>query len=248
MVEGAIEANEIKEYQKLITIPSTVDPGYVKLVVSNQRRAPLSIRVTTADKDQKVILSGPFGSRFTSNTITAYFSVKPGAAYDVTLMPREPDNLETRKYQMSWKFVEMLDHHEPNDSRSQAAPVDFNKTIQAYAIDGHHGRLAADHQIFDWFKVQIGASKRIKAQITEAPVNLKLETVLFDHLGNSVPVMADLALSSGLHRITSIYPLKPGTYFIGIYPISNTAKGVFAEQQVIPQHFNRPYRFVLSKF
>jgi hypothetical protein len=247
VVEGTIEANEIKEYQRLITIPTSADPGYVKLVITNQR-APLSVKVTSADNHQQVILNGPFGTQNISNTITAYFSVQPGTAYDVTLLPREVDNSQTRKYQMSWKFVEMLDRYEPNDSRSQAASVVFNKIIQAYAIDGYHHNPTANRQIHDWFKVEIREPKRIKAQITEAPSNLRLETSLYDEFGVSIPVMADLDLSRGLHRVTSIHPLKPGTYFIGIYPVSSASKGVFAEQQVVPQHFNRPYRFVLSKF
>ncbi|KQC30369.1 PPC domain-containing protein [Flagellimonas eckloniae] len=242
------KSGETDEYRGLIKIPAISFPGYVRVTLTHaDKDLGPKMSITAAGSKGGVIITGSPGATENNRTRTAHFSVHPGMTYDVIIEPHnDPESyIPPIPYKLEWEYTGLEDIYEPNDTQKQAKYIDLNKTVTAYAIVGHikNGVAGNDENLNDWYSVVLDESKKIHINTLSAPNDTNLDIRLYDASGKS------LGISRGFNSITSSRSLSKGVYLIQVKCLlkNNGYRKVQYQSKPVPDHFKKPYKFMVSK-
>lgn len=239
------EPNERDTYHSFIKIPVDAFPGYVKITLTHgDNHLGPQMTVTPDLNERGSIITGSTGKTENKQVRTAHFSVHPGMTYDVEVGPfyNAKSYIPPIPYKLEWEYTGLEDIYEPNDTQKQAKYIDFNKTITAYAIAGHIKYYVAANaeNLNDWYSVVVDDNKKIKVNILETPSDIDLDIRLYNASGYSI------GISRGYNSVISSRNLGKGVYFIKIQPRGGVLK-VQYQSKPIPDHFKKPYKFMVEK-
>ena len=239
--------NEEDVFYNSISIPKIAFPGYVKVTLtqSDENLKPKMV-ISSHNIASGAIISGSSAQTNNEQARTAYFSVYPGMNYDVMVAPFFNAKNYPVTYNLKWEYFGKRDIYEPNDTQKQAKFIDFNKTISAFAIAGYIKNYIAsnDHNILDWYSVVLKENKKIKITTLNTPSDVKLDVRIYDASGRA------LGISIKHDSITSSQNLSKGTYYIRMHIRSNSSSAFEKadnDTQPVPDHFTKPYSFIVNR-
>ena len=242
------EPNEKDDYHGFIVIPENVSPGYVKVSLTQNNKDLKPAMVISRDlKKPGAIISGSSAQTNDTFNRTAYFSVHPGMSYSVRVYPFF--NAKTKDYPVSytlaWEFIEKPDAYEPNDTQTQAKPIDLNKPIEAYAISGHINQYyirSNDENTYDWYKVTLDNDDKIQVSILDQPSDLEINLRLFTGSGRQIGVEKT---NQSPMAISTRSELSKGTYYLEVHPRMKGPRKSENDTKPIPDHFNTSYKLIV---
>ena len=250
------EINERDRYENLITIPSDLGGGYVKVeLVQNDPDLKPALFVDNDFDAGGAIIGGSSVQTNNEYNRTAYFSVHPGSSFSVEVFPFfNADNYPV-DYTLEWEFISRIDCFEQNDTQGHAKKILFNETIEAYAIAGYEDYFVASgaDNTYDWYKVELDESGFIETEVLDMPNDMRITMRLFNTGGSTIPVdfewvSSETDLNRGrLSKITSSSVLNPGIYYIELHADFVESRKSNNDLEPIPEHFNKTYKIKAKK-
>ena len=157
-------------------------------------------------------------------------------------------------YRWGWTFVSRVDCYEANDGRPSDWPdpvatsktVPLDQVLEAYSLAGHQtfAISAFDAHNFDWYNFTLDEPTEVWLATLTTPLNQSIRVRLF---GDNGLTMLDQVPEVGQTGLIGPQRLQPGTYYLDLHPeVRGDGAVVLSEGESIPDHFDRPYHFIVS--
>ncbi len=157
-------------------------------------------------------------------------------------------------YKWGWTFVSKVDCYEANDGSpgNWPEPIAGSKTIpldqvlEAYSLAGHQtfAISAGDEQNFEWYDFTLDHPTEVWLATLTTPLDQSIRVRLFGDDGLTIVDQVPQVGQTGLIGPTL---LQPGTYYFDLHSeVRGDSYTVLSEGGTIPDHFERPYNFIVS--
>lgn len=194
-----------------------------------------------------------------TNTRTYRFIGHPGSSFsgEATDCDNAPSDQYPWDYTISYAYSGIMDCYEPNDIYQDAKAIPKNENISAYGvagfIDGATGIY--EPQTYDWYKITITESKKIRATLNTCPSDIHMHFRFFtiDNGNLSNTSVSTQEISGGNHDPGSTYyiesnnVLEPGTYLLEAHRLRGMGvPDIVADGEANPEHWSTPYTFKVT--
>ncbi len=157
-------------------------------------------------------------------------------------------------YKWGWTFVSRVDCYEANDGSpgNWPDPIAGSKTIpldqilEAYSLAGHQTYVISggDANSFDWYDFTLEEPTEVWLATLTTPLDQRIRVRLF---GDDGLTIVDKVPEIGQTGLIGPTLLQPGTYYFDLHPeVRGDGYVVLSEGGTIPDHFDRPYHFIVS--
>ncbi len=239
-----------------LTVPEDAGGGYVIARIETGDPSRPHMRIIPPSGLGVVAQSAPSFPGPSPQVLEVAFEVDAGTTFDVEIFEDAVSSADDFpvSYSWSWAFFSRVDCYETNDglptdwpspaANSKTVPVD--EVVEAFSLAGHQsfGISAFDANNFDWYDFALDAPTQIWFATLAVPADQVLRVRLFDGGGmvvtDEVPPVGETA---------QIGPtlLQPGTYYLEIHPeVRGEGQVTLSEGGTLPDHFDRPYQFIVS--
>ncbi len=184
------------------------------------------------------------GNGNASNGGSAYywFSAAPATKYRVSVQ-RFYTAMMATPYTFKVTYTPVNDTFEPNDLRTQAAPLTVGTPAQAFMFAGYASSTGfASNAWEDWYKVTLAAGM-VKITLSILATDIAGDMVLYDALGTEVTSMG--SATNGSTVVLNRTGITAGDYYVKVTPFYvPTAKG---SGTVLPQYVSQPYTLTITQ-
>lgn len=237
------------------TVPADPGGGYVVARIEATAPSRPHMRIIPPSGQGVVAQSAPtFPNGLSPHVLEVAFEVAPNSVFTVEIFEDAVSSSFPVPYQWSWTFHSRVDCYEQNNASPSEwpTPVDASRTIslnevhEAYSLAGHlnFGIAAFDAHNFDWYDFTVGEPTQIWLSTRTVPIDQSIRIRLFDSTGLAVE---DLVPEVGQPGMIGPILLQPGTYYLDLHPeVRGDSSVTLSEGGVLPDHFNRPYLFMVS--
>ncbi|MBZ0113216.1 MAG: hypothetical protein K8J08_12185 [Thermoanaerobaculia bacterium] len=246
---------EQDDYQ--FTIPSDPGGGYVVMTVDTVAPSQPRMRIVPPSGQGVVMQVGTSFPGPSPYALEVAFEVDADATYDIEVIEDVSASLEDHPvaYQWSWTFFSKIDCYEENDGDPFDWPVPtftsktvpFDEVLEAFSIAGFldFGIPANAPHGLDWHDFTLFAPTELWLATVSVPTDQSLQMKLHDSDGN---VVLDPAVPPvGTAGVFGPIVLQPDTYYAFINPhVRGDTEVTLSEGDTIPDHFDRPYQFIIS--
>jgi uncharacterized protein (TIGR03437 family) len=157
-------------------------------------------------------------------------------------------------YRWGWTFVSRVDCYEANDGIPNNWPepiagsktIPLNQVLEAYSLAGHQtfAISAFDAQNYDWYDFTLDQPTEVWLATLTTPLNQSIRVRLF---GDDGLTIVDQVPETGQTGLIGPTLLEPGTYYLDLHSeVRGDSAAVLSEGAAIPDHFDRPYHFIVS--
>lgn len=245
-------ANEVDNYPGLL--PAVTDPagGYYIVTLTCEASTPwIDISIPG---DPYPIINGSAAGSSTPQSRKVAFLAYPGVSYDVFVKPFHNAPSFPENYTISWEYVGIMDCYENNDEPSKAKFIPQNTTLEAFANAGFKNVGPANNR-FDWYKVTVKQTSKLKVDITQSPTDEFMNIKLFSQDNSQLTATrTDVSGNSGsaqpgtLYAVTSNNTLQPGIYYISIeaYKAADNRKYDINHGETMPNAWTKSYKFKVT--
>jgi hypothetical protein len=239
-------AFERDSYQ--FTVPGDPGGGYVIARIETTAPSRPQMRIIPPSGSGVVAQAAPSFPGPSPFTLEVAFEVDAGTTFDLEIFEdavSSPGDFPV-PYKWSWTFVSRVDCYEPNDGRPSAWPVPLDQVLEAYSLAGHlsYGIPAFEAHNFDWYGFTLADPTEIWLATLAVPADQSIRLRLFDSDGG---VVVDHVPPIGETGVIGPTLLQPGAYYLDLHPEVRGAGSVtLSEGGSLPDHFERPYRFIVS--
>jgi uncharacterized protein (TIGR03437 family) len=118
--------------------------------------------------------------------------------------------------------------------------------LEAYSLAGYQtfGISAFDAHNFDWYDFTLDQPTEVWLATLTTPLNQSIRVRLF---GDDGLTIVDQRPETGQTGLIGPTLLEPGTYYLDLHPEERgDSSVVLSEGDLIPDHFDRPYHFIVS--
>ena len=184
------------------------------------------------------------GNGNASNGGSAYywFSAAPATKYRVSVQRFYPA-MTANPYTFKVTYTPVNDTFEPNDLRTQAAPLTVGTPAQAFMFAGYASSTGfASNAWEDWYKVTLAAGM-VKITLEILATDIDANVVLYDALGTEITSMG--TATNGSSVVLNRTGITASDYYVKVEPFYvPTAKG---SGTVLPQYVSQPYTLTITQ-
>lgn len=184
------------------------------------------------------------GNGNASNGGSAYYWFAAAAAtkYRVSVQ-RFYEAMMANPYTFKVTYTPVNDTYEPNDLRTQAAPLTVGTPAQSFMYSGLVSSTGfASNAWEDWYKVTLAAGM-VKITLAILASDIDANMVLYDALGTEITSMGTAANGSSV--VLNRTGITAGDYYLKVEPFYvPTAKG---NGTVLPQYVSQPYTLTITQ-
>lgn len=255
--DGAFEDNwsEINEVDafSIMSVPGDdYGGGLVNVAVTTNSPVSPCLNLFAGSQVSTGLATGSNGS----NTRTYRFIGHPGSSFsgETTDCDNAPSNQYPWDYTISYAYSGIMDCYEPNDIYQDAKAIPKNENISAYGVAGliDGGTGIYEPQTYDWYKVTLAESKKIRATLNSCPNDIHMHFRFFKiNNGNISNISVSTQEISGenhapgsTYYIQSNNVLEPGTYLLEAHRLRGMeTPDIVADGEANPEHWSTPYTF-----
>jgi hypothetical protein len=184
------------------------------------------------------------GNGNASNGGSAYywFNAAPATKYRVGVQRFYPGTT-ANPYTFKVTYTPVTDTFEPNDLRTQAAPLTVGTPAQAFMFAGFTSSTGfASNAWEDWYKVTLAAGL-VKFTLAILATDIDANMVLYDALGTEITSMG--TATNGSSVVLNRTGITAGDYYLKVEPFYvPTGKG---NGTVLPQYVSQPYTLTVTQ-
>jgi len=171
-----------------------------------------------------------------------WFAAAPATKYRVSVQ-RFYSATVANPYTFKATYTPVTDTFEPNDLRTQAAPLTVGTPAQAFMYSGFTSSTGfASNAWEDWYKVTL-ATGMVKITLAILATDIAGNMVLYDSLGTQITSMG--SATNGSTVVLNRTGITAGDYFLMVEPFYvPTAKG---NGTVLPQYVSQPYTLTITQ-
>lgn len=248
------EPNEEDVHPGLLSTPTgDFGGGYFTVDLRTSAPAVPAMFIRASTDESGTITGGSALGTSDEQTRSLAFLAFPGVDYTIRTTPFVEGDLDEYPwdYDIDWTFHGRMDCYEPNDVMGEAAAIPKAEPIEAFAITGYQRNyINNDDNPFDWYRFTTEDTAILRAELVQSPADITLWFRIFDESGNVVTT-SDTLESAGergspgvLFHSETTGALAPGNYYLQVEFTSSVA--VIDDDQPIPDHWDTPYRFVVT--
>lgn len=230
-------ADDVDVYE--FSVPNK--PGYVIVSVTNVDETTDIGLVAYAASDQ-----GEFYSPYNladGGSVFMFFTTKQAASFFVSV---ESSNTfdGPSEYTFNTTFVELDDPYEPNNLRSEAAPIEVGEPVDAYMFAGWETSSGIPNDEWhDWYEVDLAVGQTSILLSLQAS-DYDGEVILFDE--NGIQLQREYNLTDGSSVLLERNIEEAGTYYVRVAPAS-THPSTVDDSSNVPQAFTVPYTLTITQ-
>jgi hypothetical protein len=171
-----------------------------------------------------------------------WFNAAPATKYRVSVQ-RFYSGMTANPYTFKATYTQLNDTFEPNDLRTQAAPLTAGTPAQAFMFAGFTSSTGfASNAWEDWYKVTLAAGM-VKLTLSILATDIAGDMVLYDALGTEVTSMG--SATNGSTVLLNRTGITAGDYYVKVAPFyvpSGKGNGT-----VLPQYVSQPYTLTITQ-
>jgi uncharacterized protein (TIGR03437 family) len=238
------------------TVPADPGGGYVIARIETTAPSSPSMRIIPPSGLGVVAQAGPSLPGPSPQVLEVAFEVDAETTFQVEIFEAAVSSPGAFPvpYKWSWTFVSRVDCYEPNDgipfdwpgpaATSKTVPID--QIQEAYSLAGYldFGIAAFDAHNFDWYDFTLTDPTEVWLATLTTPLDQSIRVRLF---GNDGLTIVDQVPETGETGLIGPTMLQPGTYYLDLHSeIRGESSVTLSEGGTIPDHFDRPYHFIVS--
>ncbi len=238
------------------TVPADPGGGYVIARIETRAPSRPQMRIIPPSGQGVVAQVAPSFPGPSPEVLEVAFEVDADTTFHVEIFEdavSQPADFPV-PYKWGWTFISRVDCYEPNDGRPSEWPapragakaIPLDEELEAFGLAGHLNYVIAafDPHGFDWYSFKLAEPTQVWLATLEVPADQSIRIRLFDGGGG---VMLDKVPPAGETGVIGPTLLKPGTYYLDLHPeVRGAGYVVLSEGGSLPDHFQRPYRFIVS--
>ena len=238
------------------TVPADSGGGYVIAFAETTAPSRPHMRIIPPSGQGVVAQVAPtFPDGLSYQKLEVAFEVDAGTTFTVELSEdavSSPGAFPV-PYKWGWTFVSRVDCYEANDGSpgNWPDPIAGSKTIpldqvlEAYSLAGHQSfTISLEAHAFDWYDFTLDEPTEVWLATLTSPLNQSIRVRLF---GDDGLTIVDQVPETGQTGLIGPRLLQPGTYYLDLHPeVRGDSAVVLSEGDTIPDHFDRPYHFIVS--
>jgi hypothetical protein len=182
------------------------------------------------------------GSSTDGGSAYYWFNAAPATKYRVSVQRYFPGTM-ANPYTFKVNYTPVNDTFEPNDLRTQAAPLTVGTPAQAFMFAGYASSTGfASNAWEDWYKVTLAAGM-VKITLAILATDLNGNLVLYDALGTEITSMG--SSTNGSSVVLTRTGITAGDYYVKVTPYF--VPGGKGNGTVQPQYVSQPYTLTITQ-